>query len=560
MNRKLSTKFIVTFTSVLTGLFIVMILAIELILPLFMHAYIRDTIYSFQDDVDESVTAVVDRVAYTYARMVRKANGDRLDSLGNDKSAAARATALQELVQTGETGGIFADIGWRDDGGYLSVNGYPCPADSLFADTSKNKNSVCLGEYKNGCIPFAVYMQNDFTTTEGTFVFFMDETALSACFSGFGTEMGYSYMIRTDGYVVSHEDKDYVGKLLYYRNMYDLDEERSDRIYTLDGEKKILLVSNMQTFNSRYGFDCFLVSVMDYNYYYGSFQTLSWVLGGIAVAVFIFGIVLAVSRAKRLSKPIAELDNNISVIMQTGKKGRLTAQKGDELYDLEVKYDEMMDRIFTLMDSEKENAEIQRKLELDTLQMQINPHFLYNTLDAVAWMAKIKKDVEIENLVVNLAKFFRLSLHKGDKFIDVGEEIELTQHYLEIDRIRFPGKVQTVFDVEEGILGYKTLKLILQPVVENALKYAFNERAGTLSVRAYAEGDDILFEVEDDGSGFEVPQDILTNKRESDSLGGFGLYNVNERIGLEYGEGYGLTVESRPGMGTKVTLRIAKRI
>ena len=219
----------------------------------------------------------------------------------------------------------------------------------------------------------------------------------------------------------------------------------------------------------------------------------------------------------------------------------------------------MITHIFELMQKSREDAETQRKLELDALQMQINPHFLYNTLDAVSWMAKLKGEPEIENLTLNLAKFFRLSLHKGDKFITVGEELELTWHYLEIDKVRFPDKVKVHFETDESLVNYKVLKLILQPVAENAVKYAFEEKSGNLVIRTMLSGGDIVFEVEDDGCGFDMSGGIVSSKKKSD-LGGFGLKNVDERIKLEYGEDYGLSVRSAPGQGTKVTIRIQKRI
>ena len=227
------------------------------------------------------------------------------------------------------------------------------------------------------------------------------------------------------------------------------------------------------------------------------------------------------------------------------------------MYKLEEKYDEMVTHIFDLMEKSRDDAEMQRKLELDSLQMQINPHFLYNTLDALSWMARLKGDTDIENLAVNLAMFFRLSLHKGDKFITVGEELELVRHYLEIEEIRCPGKVKVTFVTDEKLTRYKTLKLILQPVAENVVKHAFVEKQGNLTIRTYLDGNDIVFEVEDDGVGFDTNADKA--KKESD-LGGFGLYNVNERIKLEYGEDYGVTVHSEIGKGTKVVLKIAKRI
>ncbi len=254
------------------------------------------------------------------------------------------------------------------------------------------------------------------------------------------------------------------------------------------------------------------------------------------------------------------MNRAINEVVETGTKSKRTAKAGDEIYQLEKNYDEMIRRIFQLMRENREEMETKRKLELDALQMQINPHFLYNTLDTVVWMAKIKKEPEIEHLVVNLARFFRLSLHKGDKFIKVEDEINILKHYLQIERIRFPDKVRVIFDVEEDMADYFVLKLVLQPIAENALKHAFPDQKGNLTIRGYADGNDIIFEVEDDGAGFNVPDDILANKRENQfAEGGYGLYNVNERIKLEYGERYGLTVTSKPGKGTKVVVRLEKK-
>ena len=397
------------------------------------------------------------------------------------------------------------------------------------------------------------------TETKGCFVFFMPETAISYYLTGFGTEEGYSYIIRKDGYVFSHVDQDYVGKLYFYENIYELDGGSSLRTLQMGDEKKIVNVGPMQRLNERYGGEYYLVSILDYGHYYGTFDLLTWLLVGIMVTVFLVGVLVAVLRAKKLSKPIAELNANIEETIRTGRKGLWQPDEGDELYMLEEKYDEVITHLFRLIQKNREDAEVQRQLELEALQMQINPHFLYNTLDAVSWMARLKKEPEIEKLAVNLAKFFRLSLHKGDKFITVGEELELTAHFLEIDKIRFPDRVDVRFETDEGLLNYSTLKLILQPIVENAVKYAFEDRKGHLIIRTKLVGGDIVFEVEDDGIGFDVSDDTVTHKKKSD-LSGFGLKNVNERIKLEYGEAYGLEVFSRKGEGTKVTIRIQKRV
>lgn len=557
-KAKLSTKFILLFTAVLTGIFAVMLAVVQLSMTSSMRGYIGDNLDAYHGDVDSNVVAAIDEVAYAYARIVRDTNADALQDLNSDNGYAVRMRALKDLATLAQSD-TFSDVGWQDEGGYLSVNGYAAPAAEVFLAAEQNKNRVVIGGYANGCHAFVICLDNSVTETKGCFVFFMPEMAISYYLTGFGTEEGYSYIIRKDGYVFSHVDQDYVGKLYFYEKIYELDGGSSLRTLQMGDEKKIVNVGPMQRLNERYGGEYYLVSILDYGHYYGTFDLLTWLLVGIMVTVFLVGVLVAVLRAKKLSKPIAELNANIEETIRTGRKGLWKPDEGDELYMLEEKYDEVITHLFRLIQKNREDAEVQRQLELEALQMQINPHFLYNTLDAVSWMARLKKEPEIEKLAVNLAKFFRLSLHKGDKFITVGEELELTAHFLEIDKIRFPDRVDVRFETDESLLNYSTLKLILQPIVENAVKYAFEDRKGHLIIRTKLVGGDIVFEVEDDGIGFDVSDDTVTHKKKSD-LSGFGLKNVNERIKLEYGEAYGLEVFSRKGEGTKVTIRIQKRV
>ncbi len=556
-KSKLSSGFILVFTAVLTGIFAVMLAAVYVSVSVSLHDYVYGSVLSYHDDVDGSVVAVIDEAAYAYARMADEDNAEQLDGLRSGNSYAVRAAALAELAELARTD-TFADIGWHDEGGYLSVNGYGSPSEETFIKAKENANRVTLGEYMNGCHVLAVYMKSGVTPAEGSFVFFLPETAISYCLSSMSSGSGYTYIINEDGYVLSHTDKEYVGRLFYYGNLYDLGGEDM-RVTRIDGQKKIIVVSPMQTAGERYGLDFYLVSILDHGYYYGTFTVLSWVLVGIMIVIFAAGVVLAAVRAKKISGPIVRLHADVEQTMRTGKKGAFRRERKDELYQLEEKYDEMITHILELMQKSREDAETQRKLELDALQMQINPHFLYNTLDAVTWMAKLKGDADIEKLTLNLAKFFRLSLHRGDKFITVGEELELTWHYLEIDKVRFPDKFAVRFETDESLGNYKVLKLILQPVAENAVKYAFEEKHGNLVIRTKLCDGDIVFEVEDDGCGFDTSGGIVSSKKKSE-LGGFGLKNVDERIKLEYGEGYGVEVRSAPGKGTLVTVRVQKRI
>jgi two-component system sensor histidine kinase YesM len=365
---------------------------------------------------------------------------------------------------------------------------------------------------------------------------------------------GYSFIMRSDGLIISHEDANLVGRTVVYSNIYSTKNAPAYNVTTLDGQKSIIVTTQAETLNERYNFDCCIISVLDYDYYFGTFDRVVIIVIAVSFIMLAVAVVLAVSMAHKITQPITSLSESINATAEPTKEHVSVLPEGDELKQLEYNYDRMLDRIYDLVEKNKRDMQLQRKLELDSLQMQINPHFLYNTLDAISWMAKIKKQPEIDKLVMNLAKFFRLSLHKGDKFITVDEELQIVKHYLEIDKIRFPDRVSVHYEIDESVLQYKTLKLILQPIVENCLKYAFPEGGGNLWIRAYGKDENLFFEVQDDGVGFEVPPDILSIKEEG--TGGYGLVNVNERIKLQYGEDCGLTVISSDGNGVNVIVKI----
>lgn len=556
-GRSLSTKFIVAFIGALLLVLAVLITAFEVSFRLSMDSYIKNNMYSMQKVLDDSVSEVVNEAAYLYARIMKSENTALLYEIADgERSDGERRQSFCELTElAGVSEEYFKDVKLILDDITFSLNSCTTPEEAAYFSLRENANSMAFVGYLSGSVVMGIYSRAIVTEFSGTFLFYLDEARISdMCNSASGE--GYSFLMGTDGYIISHPEKTLVGKTILYSNVYNADNAPDYKTAKVDGVKSIVIVSKTETLNLRYRFNSCIISVLNYKYYFGGMERMVYILIGVSVGLFAVAVTLAVVRAKRISRPIRALSENISSMEKTGEGKASVLDSGDELKQLEKNYDAMLDRIFHLMEKSKSDMQLQRKLELDTLQMQINPHFLYNTLDAISWMAKIKKEPEIDRLVINLAKFFRLSLHKGDKFITVSEELELVRRYLEIDKIRFPDRVTEHFEVQEDILPCKTLKLVLQPLVENCLKYAFPEGNGNLWVRAYERGGDLWFEVEDDGIGFEVRGDILTLKTEKD--GGYGLVNVNERIKLQYGENYGLIVQSEMGKGTKIIARLKK--
>jgi two-component system sensor histidine kinase YesM len=203
------------------------------------------------------------------------------------------------------------------------------------------------------------------------------------------------------------------------------------------------------------------------------------------------------------------------------------------------------------------------------LQAQINPHFLYNTLDTIIWMAESKKTDDVVSLVTALSSFFRISLSKGMDWITIGEEIERIRSYLTIQKMRYRDILDFKIDVDEEVTENTILKLILQPLVENALYHGIKNKrqGGTISIRVrQMNEDEILLEVEDDGIGFtpeklaQLQAELADDSGEFKLESGYGIGNVNKRIRLYYGSPYGVSIQSEYNSGTCVNLVIPAKM
>lgn len=254
----------------------------------------------------------------------------------------------------------------------------------------------------------------------------------------------------------------------------------------------------------------------------------------------------------------------ITAIRKEGTEGLndLPPVNGD-FHMLERSVDRLILRVRTLVE-EKYRAEIhEREAQLQALQAQINPHFLYNTLDTINWLAIGKGASDISRLIDSLAKYFRLSLNKGKSIVSVEDELSLARVYLKIQQTRFIGMFEFVMEIQPGLEGYLMPKLILQPIVENALLHGIlktGEQRGTVTITAREENGDLVFTVSDDGIGMAPHQAQLLLEAPAvktiSSGSSYGLYNVNERIKLYAGDFYGISIESSPGAGTAVTVRL----
>jgi two-component system sensor histidine kinase YesM len=218
----------------------------------------------------------------------------------------------------------------------------------------------------------------------------------------------------------------------------------------------------------------------------------------------------------------------------------------------------MVSRIRQLMDQIVVEQEAKRKSELNALQAQINPHFLYNTLDSIVWMAENGKSEDVITMVTSLARLFRISISRGKNIITVREEIEHARNYLIIQKVRFKNKFSFNIDVDEEVIQYKTLKLILQPIIENALYHGiqYMVEEGSINISAKIAQGKLLYEIADSGLGIkpELLEKILSHDSKESGGAGVGVRNVHERIQLCYGKEYGIEIQSELEEGTTVKL------
>ena len=218
----------------------------------------------------------------------------------------------------------------------------------------------------------------------------------------------------------------------------------------------------------------------------------------------------------------------------------------------------MVDQLKQLTDDIVREHEQKQKSELDALQSQINPHFLYNALDIIVWMIEKGQPKEAVNIVTALARLFRISLSRGKNIIPVLDELEHVQNYLTIQSMRYKNKFSYAIEMEKEVKDLSIIKLVVQPLVENAIYHGmdFMDGDGLITIRANIVGDELHLSVADNGLGMkpEVVERLLIENTPVSKGSGVGLKNVNERIKLYFGDRYGVLIESEPDAGTCITL------
>lgn len=287
------------------------------------------------------------------------------------------------------------------------------------------------------------------------------------------------------------------------------------------------------------------------------------ILCGILIAALVVAVTtITVLIVSGILRPVRELYDATGKIAEGDFEVRASVNSHDEIAVLARGFNNMAGNIQTLVGKIKEDEQKMRKADLRLLQEQINPHFLYNTLDTIVWLIEGNETEQAVSMVVALSDFFRLVLSKGKQFITIRQEEQHIRSYLEIQEMRYHDILEYKIRIEPELYGYQILKLTLQPLVENALYHGikYKRSKGNIVVHGEKKEELICLTVSDDGVGMDE-EELEQIRREierpcQETKKGFGLANVNERIHMYFGADYGMTIESEKGRGTTVQLTI----
>lgn len=246
---------------------------------------------------------------------------------------------------------------------------------------------------------------------------------------------------------------------------------------------------------------------------------------------------------------------------ETGNLGMVIENDStDEIGDLINGYNSMSKRLDETVNEVYQSKIKEKEYEMRALQAQINPHFLYNSLSMINWKALEAEQEDISRITLSLSTFYRTALNKGKNILLVKDEIANIKSYLDIQLAMHDNSFDVVYDIDDSILKYETLNLILQPLLENAIGHGIDVKTdgrGEIRIEGKEKGDFLDFTVSDNGVGMTKTQAALILSKSSN---GYGVSNVNERIKLYYGEKYAVKIESTPGVGTEVMLHFPKRV
>lgn len=361
-------------------------------------------------------------------------------------------------------------------------------------------------------------------------------------------------MVSNEGIVVSSSDEadlySDVSQLDYFK--WAKVNNRSGAVYKISGNDYVVTINQFRQLN------VMLIGIIPLDELTADSSKLSAFLFIIGLAFILIASIMTVIITQTITRPISRLAQIMEDVGQGDLEVRVPVSSNDEVGILTEKFNQMIGKISDLMDNIFDDQIKKRKLEFMALQSQINPHFMYNTLDSICSLAQMGRDKDVFDMTKSLSMFYRSVLSKGRSIITIKEEIDNVKYYLTIQKIRYFDKLEYKIDCDPLILDSFIVKLSVQPLVENAIYHAIKNKTGMgmIEITGKTLDDQIVISVRDNAGSFDMSKvpDILNNRMSVSEGNGFGLTNVNERIRLNFGEQFGLRINCEENVYTQVDI------
>lgn len=497
--------------------------------------------------------------------------GDTADSEARDRILSQFQTILDsrsDILNLGiiaENGRMLINNGQRPTNPDLDIHSQEWYTNALEGRESVYLTSSHVQHVISGERPWVITLSRGIRNKEmgtgqekeGVFFIDLNYSAISElCDQSMVGNQGYAFIVDADGNIVYHPQQQQLYNELQTENIDLVMNAGSDIVTWGDGiNKKMYSISRSE----KTGWtvvDCVRVEELLRRSNEAQSIYVLVAIGLMAVALFFSRFV-----AKSITLPIQRLCDSMERVQEGDfSVSDIVVDSENEIGSLTKSFNVMTHRIHELMEQNIREQEAKRKSELKALQSQINPHFLYNTLDSIIWMAEGKKNEEVVLMTASLARLLRQSISNEDELVSIGQEIEYARGYLTIQKMRYKDKLEFQIKVEPSILHIRLIKLVLQPIIENAIYHGlkYKESKGLLCVRGFMKNGNAVLQVIDDGVGMdqETLDHIYERHKVDYHSNGVGIYNVQKRLQLYYGNEYGIVYESKPGEGTTATITI----
>ncbi|WP_059172309.1 sensor histidine kinase [Bacillus sp. FJAT-27445] len=444
----------------------------------------------------------------------------------------------------------------------LSPNIRMSSGEPLWLPTKSEEIEILSGNFSKNYFTLARKIVDLNTLKEyGYLLIDLEEVILEQAYSGLIDHNNVEIIICDNrGNIISHSDKKRIGSSIKdepFANKVLSDQSGHNYVqYKTEKDNKVAIYSTIENNNWK------IIKTISTDYLYEEINRMQTYLmvGGLIYTLVIISYILFFSF--RYTEPMMKMMGVIKRVEQGDLTARTEVHSNDEVGQLGHSLNNMIAQMQVLIDQLIREEQEKREVELEALHAQINPHFLYNTLNTIKWMAKIQGNTSISTAITALVKLLRISINLGQDMITLKEEVEYVMNYIVIQKLRFGKAINIFYHIDESCTNLRVPKLILQPIVENSIIHGMEDERLELNiwVNAYKQENRLFIEITDNGPGIPeaVLKGIMTEPSNKNRFSKVGLNNVNQRIKLYFGSDFGLNIETEQGSGTKtiVTLPI----